>query len=272
VEWGALDYLLLDLPPGTGDVQLTLTQVAPLMGAVIVTTPQEVAVGITVRGLRMFEQVRVPILGIVENMSMFVCPHCERPTPLFSHGGGRAAAASLGVPFLGEVPLDPAIALAGDRGAPVVVAAPASAAARAFGAIAARVAQQVSIVNDATVRAAGVQPDEVQVQGGAVLIRWSDGHVSRFDALGLRLACPCARCVDEVTRERRLDAGAVAPDVGVTEVRPVGRYAFQLLFTDGHGTGLYSFDQLRALDAPAPRARAAPRRLPVIQSRPGGGS
>src|SRR5262249_18483818 len=120
VDWGDLDYLLIDLPPGTGDVQLTLVQAAPLTGAVVVTTPQDVAVGITIRGLKMFEQVRVPILGIVENMSFFVCPHCHERTDVFRHGGGERAAAELGVPFLGGVPLDPAIAKAGDAGNPIV--------------------------------------------------------------------------------------------------------------------------------------------------------
>src|SRR5437867_3734439 len=118
VDWGDLDYLIIDLPPGTGDVQLTLTQSAPLVGAVIVTTPQEVAVEVTLRGRRMFEQVQVPILGIVENMSTFICPHCGQGTEIFRRGGGQRAAAELGVPFLGEVPLHPAIAAAGDSGQP----------------------------------------------------------------------------------------------------------------------------------------------------------
>src|SRR5687768_2984266 len=120
VDWGELDYLLIDLPPGTGDVQLTLTQSAPLAGAVIVTTPQDVAVGVTLRGLRMFEQVHVPILGIVENMSGFVCSHCNETTNIFRKGGAKRAAEELGFPFLGEIPLDAAIAAAGDAGRPVV--------------------------------------------------------------------------------------------------------------------------------------------------------
>ncbi|HEY3355570.1 MAG TPA: P-loop NTPase [Polyangia bacterium] len=276
VEWGELDYLFIDLPPGTGDVQLTLTQVAPLMGAVIVTTPQEVAVGITIRGLRMFEKVRVPILGIVENMSMFVCPHCEQATPLFSHGGGRTAATELQVPFLGEVPLDPAIVVAGDAGRPVVSDGATTPAARAFTAIAERLAQQVSIVNDATARAARFQPEEVQVTEGAVLVRWSDGHVSRFASRALRLACPCALCVEELTGAPRLDPATVPADVQPNEVRPVGRYAFQFLWSDGHTTGIYSFDTLRGLDPAAPREKPAPRRLPVLDggrtARPGGQS
>jgi ATP-binding protein involved in chromosome partitioning len=264
-DWGELDYLLVDLPPGTGDVQLTLTQLAPLMGAVIVTTPQDVAVGITLRGLRMFEKVRVPILGIVENMSLFVCPHCQQATPLFSHGGGHRAAADLAVPFLGEVPLDPAIVAAGDEGRPVVDGGAETPAARAFTAIAERLAQQVSIVNDATTRAARFQPEEVQVTEGAVLVRWSDRHVSRFPSRALRLACPCAQCVDEMMGAPRLDPATVPEDVAATEVRPVGRYAFQFIWSDGHTTGLYTFDHLRGLDPSVPPAeKPEPKRLQVL--------
>jgi len=265
VDWGELDYLLVDLPPGTGDVQLTLTQITPLMGAVIVTTPQDVAVGITMRGLKMFEKVRVPILGIVENMSTFVCPHCEHETPLFRRGGGRRAAAAQGVPFLGEVPLDAAIAAGGDDGVPIVVRGEAAGpAARAFLDLAQELARQVSIVNAAT---AGVRfhPDEVQVGDGYVLVRWSDGHVSRHPTPALRAACPCAGCVDEVTGERRVGITDVAADVQATEVRPVGRYAFQIVWSDGHHTGIYTFDYLRSLDADAPREAAPRRRLPVLQ-------
>jgi ATP-binding protein involved in chromosome partitioning len=109
VDWGELDYLLVDLPPGTGDVQLSLTQTVPLMGAVVVSTPQDVALQDARRAILMFRQVRVEILGIIENMSYFQCPHCDKRTEIFSHGGASETAGKYGVPFLGEVPLDVAI-------------------------------------------------------------------------------------------------------------------------------------------------------------------
>jgi len=147
VEWGDLDYLLVDLPPGTGDVQLTLTQTVALMGAVVVSTPQDVALQDARKAILMFRQVRVEILGIVENMSYFECPKCHERTDVFSHGGGKTTADKYGVPFLGEIPLDIGVREAGDAGSPIVIAQPDSAAGRAFAQIAGGVAAQVSVAN-----------------------------------------------------------------------------------------------------------------------------
>jgi ATP-binding protein involved in chromosome partitioning len=132
VAWGALDYLLIDLPPGTGDAQLTLAQSLPLAGAVIVMTPQDVAAQIAQKAAAMFQQLKVPILGILENMSAFVCPHCGTPSAIFKQGGGRRASELLGVPLLAEIPLDPAVCQASDRGEPIAIAHPGSPMAEAF--------------------------------------------------------------------------------------------------------------------------------------------
>ena len=141
VQWGTLDFLLVDMPPGTGDAQLSLVQAAQVSGAVIVTTPQEVAVGDALRGAKMFERVGVPVLGIIENMSYFECPHCGKPTPIFGSGGGRRLADELGIPLLGEIPLYPQIHAGGDSGTPIVVAEPDAPAARAMLSVASRVAE-----------------------------------------------------------------------------------------------------------------------------------
>ncbi len=132
VAWGDLDYLLIDLPPGTGDAQLTLAQSLPLSGAVVVLTPQDVATQIASKALGMFQQLKVPILGIVENMSRFVCPHCGTATSVFKQGGGRRASEQLGVPLLGEIPLDPLVCRASDRGEPLVIAHGETPMAEAF--------------------------------------------------------------------------------------------------------------------------------------------
>ncbi len=139
VEWGSLDVMVVDMPPGTGDAQLTMAQQVPLKGAVIVSTPQDLALIDARRGIAMFRRVNVPVLGIVENMSTFVCPHCGTRSDIFGHGGARHEAERLGVPFLGEVPLDLAIRENSDAGRPVVASAPGGPQAEAFRAIAARV-------------------------------------------------------------------------------------------------------------------------------------
>jgi ATP-binding protein involved in chromosome partitioning len=145
VEWGQLDYFLVDMPPGTGDAQLSLVQATHVAGAIIVTTPQEVAVGDALRGAKMFQRVGVPVLGIVENMSWLECPHCGKPSPIFGTGGGRRLAEELSVPLLGEVPLHPPMLAAGDSGTPIVLAEPLSTAARALDGLAARVTEMVGV-------------------------------------------------------------------------------------------------------------------------------
>jgi len=132
VAWGDLDYLVVDLPPGTGDVALTLCQNVPMAGVVIVTTPQDVALIDARKGLYMFRKLQVPVLGIIENMSGFQCPECGHQEHIFGSGGGQRTAEELGVPFLGSVPLDPAIVVGGDSGRPVVIDRPDSPAGRAF--------------------------------------------------------------------------------------------------------------------------------------------
>ena len=145
VAWGELDVFLVDMPPGTGDAQLSLVQATNVHGAIIVTTPQEVSVGDARRGAKMFERVGVPILGIVENMSWLECPHCGKPTALFGSGGGRRLADELGLPLLGEIPLDPQAMAGGDEGTPIVARDAASPASKALMGIAGRVAEGVGV-------------------------------------------------------------------------------------------------------------------------------
>jgi len=143
VAWGKQDFLLVDLPPGTGDAQLTLTQKVALSGAVIVTTPQDVALIDARKGLAMFQKVNVPVLGIIENMSYYECPKCGNRDEIFKHGGGKKTAELLGVPFLGEVPIDPRVALQGDAGTPIMASDPESTVAKAFLRLAEQVAKAV---------------------------------------------------------------------------------------------------------------------------------
>jgi len=143
VAWGELDYFIVDMPPGTGDAQLSLVQATQVTAAVIVTTPQEVSVGDALRGVKMFERVTVPVLGIVENMSWFECPHCGKPSPIFGSGGGERLAKEVGLPLLGQIPLFARVLEGGDSGAPIVLSDPQSSAARALFGIADGVAEQL---------------------------------------------------------------------------------------------------------------------------------
>jgi ATP-binding protein involved in chromosome partitioning len=144
VDWGELDYLICDLPPGTGDVQLSLSQLIPISGAVMVTTPQEISIIDVVKGIAMFEKVEIPILGIVENMSWYKCPACGHTDEIFSHGGGKRLAQEVGTDFFGDIPIDTRIRFGGDAGVPIVIASPDSDNAQRFMQLATKVAIKIA--------------------------------------------------------------------------------------------------------------------------------
>jgi ATP-binding protein involved in chromosome partitioning len=147
VAWDNLDYLVVDMPPGTGDVALSLSQTVPVAGAVLVTTPQVVCLADTRRAALMYRKLNIPTIGVVENMSHFICPHCGTESDLFGKGGGERLAEELSVPFLGRIPLDEPVRRGGDTGVPIVISAPDAPPSRALFALAERVAQQVSIAS-----------------------------------------------------------------------------------------------------------------------------
>ncbi len=164
VHWGELDYLVLDLPPGTGDIQLTIAQQVRVAGAVIVTTPQDLSLADAIKAKAMFDKVDVPTLGVIENMSYFVCPHCGARSEIFDHGGGKAAAQKLSVPFLGEVPLVTAIREGSDEGVPVVAGRPQAPESKALVEIASKVAAEVARQNEQGVAMHFAMPAGAPVQ------------------------------------------------------------------------------------------------------------
>jgi ATP-binding protein involved in chromosome partitioning len=273
VDWGQLDYLILDLPPGTGDTQLTLAQSFPLTGAVVVSTPQDVSLKIARRGIRMMEQVKVPILGVVENMSGFTCPGCGEVTHIFHQGGGAKIAASLGVPFLGAIPLDPAIVDCGDDGHPLVIAHPDAPAAAAYRDIAAILSGRAQVAagmptpfdwhwaDDASkpkpaahAAQAGGAAEVLMALGRrdahTLSLRWQDGHDQQINTRDLRLACRCAACIDEMSGRAVLDPATVPMNIAPTRIWSLGNYAIGVSFSDGHQSGIYTFGHLRSMVAP----------------------
>jgi ATP-binding protein involved in chromosome partitioning len=260
VDWGELDYLVLDLPPGTGDVQLTLTQTAQISGAVIVTTPQDVASEVARRGLKMFASVKVPVLGVIENMAYFVAPDTGNKYLIFRPRGRRPAHEEWGVPLLGRVPIEPDLASLGDEGKPIVLAHPGSESAKNFLEIAKRVAALLSTI--ALSSSAVGAPKTVDAAGDRMRITWDDGHVSEHGFQRLRFLCNCAQCVNEHTGQRQTILEFIDPNVRPQGIEQSGRYALQIRWSDGHSTGLYTFDRLRQLcecKACAGKPRPVPR-------------
>lgn len=271
VEWGQLDFLILDLPPGTGDIQLTLAQSVPLSGAVIVTTPQDVSLNIARRGLRMFEKVHVPILGVVENMSGFTCPGCGLHTDIFKSGGGDRMSRQLRVPFLGAVPLDAEVVVSGDAGEPIVTRKPDSAVSKAYALLAQSLKKQVEANAHATLPpfdwswetnagAPAWKESAISKVGSPIApigftrrdprtlsVLWEDGRRDDLDVRDLRLACQCALCIEEMSGKKVLDPKTVRADVAPRQVSSVGNYAVAVTFNDGHSSSIYSFEHLRAL-------------------------
>lgn len=270
VQWGSLDYLILDLPPGTGDTQLTLAQSMPLSGVVIVTTPQAVSLKIARRGLRMFEKVQVNILGIIENMRTFTCPHCGENTDIFRHGGGELMSQELDVPFLGALPLDIDVVTSGDEGRPIVADQPTSVSAKVYASIATTLVEQlheaVTVLKpfvwkwDSDEGTPGWMEDAARPAGSqktpigflrrdprTLSILWEDGHRDDFDVRDLRLACHCALCIEEMSGRKLLDPKTIRSDVSPRQIVSVGNYAISFDWSDGHNSGIYSFNDLREL-------------------------
>jgi ATP-binding protein involved in chromosome partitioning len=243
VEWGELDVLVIDMPPGTGDVQLTMAQQVPLSGAIIVSTPQDLALIDARKGLNMFRKVDVPVLGIVENMSTFVCPRCGARSDIFGHGGAELEAQKLGIPFLGGVPLHMAIRETSDAGLPIVATAPDSAEARAYREIAVKAWEQLQQSR----LARGAPPRlELSAGGRELSVAFDEGRPFSLSAEMLRVMSPSAEVQGHAPEQRVTVANK--RHVRIKDLKPVGNYAVRIVFDDGHDTGLYSWQYLQTLD------------------------
>ncbi len=248
VDWGELDYLIVDLPPGTGDIQLSLCQKIPLTGAVIVSTPQDLAFQVAEKAITMFKKLHTPVLGLIENMSGFECKQCGHQEDIFGRGGARRYAEEHKIPFLGEIPIATDIRKTSDEGCPIVESQPDSPAGRAFAQAARNLTDQLEAAASEESEASRLEPLEItQPSKNEIKIRWRDGDESLYNAYELRLACACADCVDEVTGSRRVPQEWIKKDVYPLSMEPVGRYGIKFQWSDGHSTGIYTFERLRAI-------------------------
>ncbi len=241
VEWGTLDFLLIDFPPGTGDIQLTLAQKAYLSGALLVTTPQEIAVMDVRKAAKMFDQVKVPVIGVLENMSYFM--EGSNKVYLFGRGGGERLARELGVPMIGQIPINSAISECGDQGKPFL---PNSEPSQVFISITKEVIRHLNSLKKDLSDVLTI--DTINYDSPEILqIKWKNGEQQCWKASELQKNCPCANCIDEKTGTRRVTAFPVNEQVQIKKVSRVGRYAIQIEFIKGCSIGILDFDYLRTI-------------------------
>ena len=243
VTWDDLDALVIDMPPGTGDVQLTMAQQVPLSGAIIVSTPQDLALIDARKGLNMFRKVDVPVLGIIENMSFFVCPKCGERSDIFGHGGAKSEAEKLGIAFLGGVPLHMDIRITSDEGQPIVATNPNGPHAQIYRDIATKAWAELNASSDTRIQppTLAVSPDKSELHVG-----FAGEKTFTLSAEMLRVMSPSAE-VQGHSPDQRVTVGRKR-NVKIKELRPVGNYAVRIVFDDGHDTGLYAWSYLQTLD------------------------
>ena len=242
VAWGDLDVLVIDMPPGTGDVQLTMAQQVPLSGAIIVSTPQDLALIDARKGLNMFRRVDVPVLGIIENMSYFECPKCGERSDIFGHGGAKDEADKLDIPFLGGVPLDLEVRVRSDSGKPITATLPDCLHAEIFRNLAAAAWSELEAAEGKR-----TQPPELTLskESETLVVNFAGGDHYDLPAELLRVMSPSAEVQGHSADQRVTVSGK--KNVKITELAPIGNYAVKIIFDDGHSTGLYTWGYLKEL-------------------------
>jgi len=232
VEWGELDCLIIDFPPGTGDIQLTLSQSVQIDGAVIVTTPHELSLTDVRKGIMMFDTVNVPVIGVIENMAYFECDGCGKRHAIFGPSGGSTLRDRFGLATLATLPINTIMS----SGLETFAATPEAAQA-----------------TDTVMRALGKQliskpaKPEVDTTASHIILHWPGEDPVRIPNRDLRMACGCALCVDEMSRRPILDPASIPDDVHATEVRTIGNYALGITWSDGHSTGFFPYRRLREM-------------------------
>ncbi len=242
-EWGELDYLVIDFPPGTGDIQLTLTQLIPITAAVIVTTPQQLSFVDVVKGIQMFDKLKVPTVAVVENMSYFLCPDNGKKYYVFGQGARQKLIDQFGIQNSFEIPLEPEISRLSDSGTPVVLADPDGRLAKLYLDIASSVVREV-----ARIEHGGLARPKVSFSAGRGIVLTLAGGEERIAApADVRRACRCAHCIEEFSGRPLLDPASVPDNIYPRSITPMGNYAVAISWSDGHSSSIYPYDQLLKL-------------------------
>jgi len=249
VAWGDLDYLVIDFPPGTGDIQLTLTQQLPIDAAVIVTTPQQLSFVDVVKGIQMFDTVKVPTVAVVENMSYYPCPTCGEKQRIFGEGARRKLVEQFGFRHTFEIPLDARLSSDGDEGSPMVFSRPADPVSGIYYGLAEAVHGEIT-----RLQAASTAPPVLAYNVGQNCeLTYADGRIVEISPAELRYACRCASCVSETTGEKLIRPEDIDSDIYPTAIQPVGNYAASVHWSDGHRSSIYPYDYLQDLFDPKAR-------------------
>ncbi len=232
VVWGELDYLIIDMPPGTGDIQLTISQAVQIDASVIVTTPHQLSLTDVRKGIMMFDKVNVPVLGVIENMAYFLCDGCDKKHLIFGEAGGKTLEERFGLETIAELPIT------GNLSGSLDVLTGSEIA---------------NETTDTVIRALGkkilekVDRPEVEFDAKTITLKWSDGETSIISNAALRRACACALCIDEMTRAPLLDPASVPMDIHAEKIGIIGNYAVMVDWSDGHNTGFFPFTTIREL-------------------------
>jgi DUF971 family protein/MinD-like ATPase involved in chromosome partitioning or flagellar assembly len=246
--WDNLDYLVLDLPPGTGDVQLTLTQLIPITAAVIVTTPQQLSFVDVVKGIQMFDKLKVPTVAIVENMSYFMCPDCSAKHYLFGQGARQRIIDQYGIRNSYEMPVTPDLSKCGDGGIPYVLVEPKADATRLFHDLADAVHREVSALETGL----HLRPQVSFKPGAGIEVRINATHNGTIHPAALRRVCRCANCVEDFSGRQLLKPEDVAENVYPLRMQPMGNYAIAIQWSDGHSSSIYPYETLLEMSETKP--------------------
>ncbi len=240
-DWGELDYLVIDMPPGTGDIQLTLSQLIPITAAIIITTPQHLSFIDVKKGIQMFDQMKIPTIAVFENMSYFVCNSCNEKHEIFGSGSRKKLVEQFGIKNSFSMPLDQDISAFSDSGTPIVIAKPEGESAKEYSKVTDSIIREISKLNFAN-----LPKPEVKFDNGNIYYKTDNGVENDIKPAILRRQCRCAHCINEITGEQILQQDDVEDSIIPNDIKPMGNYAVSINWSDGHSS-IFPYELLNEL-------------------------